>query len=209
MLDGEDHRRLIDEAIGELDFSALERPRRRRPWQPRIACTRARSSKRRRSTDASRPSSEGLRRFPHGGRRGARAAQPAREPAARPDREARGARASCSTDADELLRNFLLLVAEKGRAAELGAIADELDALVARDQGRLTVELTTAYELTDEDANAIVRKIEASSGRTVEATRRVDPALVGGIMLQAGSMRVDASVRGRLSRLQRALVKGA
>ncbi len=121
----------------------------------------------------------------------------------------RAALADLLTESDELLRNFLLLVAEKGRAAELGAIADELDALVARDQGRLTVQLTTAYELTDADANTILRKIEASSGRTVEATRRVDPALVGGIVLQAGSMRVDASVRGRLSRLQRALVKGA
>jgi F-type H+-transporting ATPase subunit delta len=121
----------------------------------------------------------------------------------------RAALADLLTDADDLVRNFLLLVAEKGRATELDEIAAELDALVAREQGRLTVELTTAYELSDDDAQAIVRRIEEASGRSVDATRSVDPALVGGIVLQAGSMRVDASVRGRLSRLQRALVQGA
>lgn len=112
-------------------------------------------------------------------------------------------------DADELVRNFLLLLAEKGRAGELDEIAAELDELVAREQGRLNVELTTAYELSDDEAQGILRRIEEASGRSVEAVRRVDAELVGGLVLQAGSMRVDASVRGRLTRLQRALAKGA
>jgi F-type H+-transporting ATPase subunit delta len=109
-------------------------------------------------------------------------------------------------DADELVRNFVLLVSEKGRAGEIEEIQRELDALVAAEQRRLTVELTTAYELSDEEAASILKKIEQSSGRAVEATRRVDPNLIGGIVLQAGSLRVDASVRGRLNRLRNDLV---
>lgn len=109
-------------------------------------------------------------------------------------------------DADELVRNFVLLVAEKGRAGELEEIQRELDALVAQEQKRLTVELTTAYELSDEEAAAILKQIEQASGRSVEATRKVDPALIGGIVLQAGSLRVDASVKGRLNRLRHELV---
>ena len=112
----------------------------------------------------------------------------------------RAALADLLAEADELVRNFLLLLAEKGRAGELDEIATELDDLVAREQGRLTVELTTAYELSDEEAGSILRRIEQASGRTVEATRRVDPDLVGGLVLQAGPFRVDASVRGRLQR---------
>ena len=108
--------------------------------------------------------------------------------------------------ADEIVRNFLLLLVEKGRAGELDEIARELDALVAQEQRRLEVELTTAYELSDDEADAIVRQIERASGRTVEATRRVDPSLVGGIVLQAGSLRVDASVRGRFARLRHELL---
>jgi F-type H+-transporting ATPase subunit delta len=109
-------------------------------------------------------------------------------------------------DADELVRNFVLLVSEKGRAGEIVHIYDELDALVAAEQRRLIVELTTAYELSDDEAASIVEKIEQSSGRTVEATRSVDPDLIGGIVLQVGSHRLDASVKGRLNRLRHELV---
>jgi F-type H+-transporting ATPase subunit delta len=105
-------------------------------------------------------------------------------------------------DADELVRNFVRLVAEKGRAGELPEISAELDTLVARAQNRLSVELTTAYELSDEEAKSIVQTIEKASGRTVEATRAVDPSLLGGIVLQVGSHRADGSVRGRLERLR-------
>jgi F-type H+-transporting ATPase subunit delta len=109
-------------------------------------------------------------------------------------------------DADDLVRNFLLLTAEKGRIGDIEEIARELDRLVAREERRLAVELTTAYELSDEEANDLIRQIEQASGRTVEATRHVDPTLIGGLVLQAGSLRLDASVRGRLNRLRRELV---
>jgi len=121
-----------------------------------------------------------------------------------------GAKASVldevTTGADPVVRNFVRLVASKGRAGQLRQIAEEFAAIVDREQGRLKVELTTAYELDGKEADAIVKQIERSSGRTVEATRFVDPDLIGGMILQAGSLRVDASVRGRLDGLRRELV---
>ncbi len=107
--------------------------------------------------------------------------------------------------ADELVRNFVRLVAEKGRGGELADMNTELEALVARAQNRLTVELTTSYELSDDEARAIVEMIEKASGRKIEATRSVDPSLIGGIVLQIGSHRADGSVRGRLERLRHEL----
>jgi F-type H+-transporting ATPase subunit delta len=107
--------------------------------------------------------------------------------------------------ADELVVNFLRLIAEKGRAGELEGIAEELEALVAAEHRVLDVELTTAHELSDEEFGRILGRIEASSGRKVQATRKVDPELIGGIVLQAGSMLLDASVRGRLERLRHEL----
>jgi F-type H+-transporting ATPase subunit delta len=107
--------------------------------------------------------------------------------------------------ADELVRNFVRLAAEKGRAGELPEISTELDALVAQAQNRLSVELTTAYELSDKEATSIVQTIEKASGRTVEATRSVDPSLIGGMVLRIGSHRADGSVRGRLERLRQEL----
>jgi F-type H+-transporting ATPase subunit delta len=117
--------------------------------------------------------------------------------------------AEVASEADELVRNFLRLVAEKGRAGEIQEIERELEALVADAQRRLTVELETAVELTDEEAASIVRTIEEASGRTVEATRTVDSGLIGGIVLRVGSFRADGSVRGRLERLRRELANPA
>jgi F-type H+-transporting ATPase subunit delta len=77
--------------------------------------------------------------------------------------------------------------------------------MAAAEEGELSVELTTAYELSDEEARAIVAQIEQRSGRRVEATREVDPDLIGGMVLQVGARRVDASIRGRLEQLSRDL----
>jgi F-type H+-transporting ATPase subunit delta len=107
--------------------------------------------------------------------------------------------------ADELVRNFLLLTVEKNRAGQLREIQREFERLMAAEERRLSVEVTTAYELSDDDAKQIVGQIEQASGRPVDATRSVDPDLIGGIILQAGSLRVDASVRSRLERLRREL----
>ena len=110
-------------------------------------------------------------------------------------------------EADVLLRNFLQLVAQKGRIGEIEEMARELDRLVAADERRLNVELTTAIELSEEDVRGIVEQIEKATGRRVEATRRVDPDLIGGLVLQADTLRVDSSVRGRIERLRHELVR--
>jgi len=104
-----------------------------------------------------------------------------------------------------LVRNFLLLLTEKNRAGEVDEIAREFERLVAEQEGILDVELTTAVELSDKEARNVIEQIEKASGRKVEATRNVDPDLIGGLVLQAGSLRLDASVRGRLNRLRRDL----
>jgi F-type H+-transporting ATPase subunit delta len=103
---------------------------------------------------------------------------------------------------DDEVVNLLRLIAEKGRAGELTAIVDELDALVAEQERILDVEITTAMELSAESFQRLTQQIADASGREVQATRKVDPDLIGGIVLQAGSMRLDASVRGRLERLR-------
>jgi F-type H+-transporting ATPase subunit delta len=108
-------------------------------------------------------------------------------------------------ESDPLVRNLLRLLIDKGRGGEVEEVAAEFERLAAIEEGQLSVELTTAFELDDDEARAIVEQIQRASGRTVEATRAVDPALIGGIVVQAGTRRVDASVRGRLERLRRQL----
>ena len=61
-------------------------------------------------------------------------------------------------------------------------------------------------KIRPEEITSILRKqIEEASGQQVEAARTVDPDLIGGLVLKAGSLEVDSSVRGRLDRLRRDL----
>jgi F-type H+-transporting ATPase subunit delta len=108
--------------------------------------------------------------------------------------------------ADELFLNFVRLLADKNRIAELDEVHEEWGRLLAREERVLELELTTAVELSDKEAARVVKQIEEASGRSVEATRTVDPDLIGGLVVQAGSLRLDASVRGRLEQLREELI---
>jgi F-type H+-transporting ATPase subunit delta len=102
--------------------------------------------------------------------------------------------------------NFLKVLIDNGRMEILEEAVVRYEDLVKEHEGKVEVEFVTAVELSDEEARSIVRQIEEASGRKVEAKREVDRDLVGGIVLQVGSMRIDASVRGRLERLRRDLL---
>jgi F-type H+-transporting ATPase subunit delta len=107
--------------------------------------------------------------------------------------------------ADPLVLNFVRLLAEKGRIGEIQEVYEEWTRLLAQEERVLELEVTTAVELSDEEAARVIEQIEEASGRRVEATRRVDPDLIGGIVVQAGSLRLDSSVRGRLDQLREEL----
>jgi F-type H+-transporting ATPase subunit delta len=108
-------------------------------------------------------------------------------------------------DGDERFLNFTRLLADKNRIGEVADVHREFERLVAAEERVLELELTTAIELSDEEAEKIVDEIEKAAGRKVEARRAVDASLLGGLVLQAGSVRLDASVRGRLNQLREEL----
>jgi F-type H+-transporting ATPase subunit delta len=107
---------------------------------------------------------------------------------------------------DELFLNFVRLLADKSRIAEIEQVYEEWTRLLARQERILELELQTAVELSDKEAAKVVGEIEKASGRKVVATRTVDPDLIGGLVVQAGSLRLDASVRGRLEQLREQLI---
>jgi F-type H+-transporting ATPase subunit delta len=117
----------------------------------------------------------------------------------------RGALEDLLEGSDELFLNFIRLLVEKDRIAELEDVYDEWTRLLARLERILELELQTAVELSDQEAAKVVEQIEKASGRKVIASRTVDPDLIGGLVVQAGSVRLDASVRGRLEQLREEL----
>lgn len=103
------------------------------------------------------------------------------------------------------MSRFLQMLVERGRVGEVAEIAAAFAARVARAEGRIEVEAVTAVPLTDDLRQAIVAKVQTDTGRNVTLQERVDPDLVGGLVLRAGGIAVDGSVRSRIDKLRRTL----
>jgi F-type H+-transporting ATPase subunit delta len=97
--------------------------------------------------------------------------------------------------------NLLRLLAENGRLAALEDIAAQYDALKARAENRVEVQLTTAASIDAEVAAVISKALEQKLGRQVDLELLVDEQLLGGAVIRAEDMVIDGSVKNRLEQL--------
>ena len=111
--------------------------------------------------------------------------------------------------ADEVLMRFLELLIEKHRMPVLFRIRQEYESLFERAERRLRVEITSAVELDPAMAQEVAEQIGEHTGRRIELRRRVDPEIIGGLILRVGNSILDASVRTRLERLRRQVAQAA
>ena len=111
--------------------------------------------------------------------------------------------------ADERFVNFLELLAERHRMPVLFRIRKSFDALWREENKMLPVQLTSAVELDASLVKDIGKRIEDQTGQTVDLSSKVDPDVLGGLVLQVGNMVLDASVRSRLERLRKQVARAA
>jgi len=112
-------------------------------------------------------------------------------------------------DAEPELVNFLELLIEKHRMPVLFRIRRQFDALWAKENMRLGVVVTSAVELDPEIAERIGSEIEQQTGNKVELQSRVDPDILGGLVVQVGNMVLDTSIRNRLEKLRKSVAQAA
>lgn len=105
-----------------------------------------------------------------------------------------------------LTRNFLFLVADRGRLGLLPEILDLVTALLDTRAGRVRVEVRTVEALSPELAAEIKAAFEKSTGKTVLLETRLDPTLLGGLVARLGGRVYDASLRTRLEDLKHRLI---
>jgi F-type H+-transporting ATPase subunit delta len=110
-------------------------------------------------------------------------------------------------DADESVVNFLDLLIEKHRMPALFRIRREFDALWEEENRLLPVQVTSAIELDESTVKQIGDAIGKQTGRRIELTSEVDPGILGGIVLRVGNSILDASIRNRLEKLRKQVVK--
>jgi len=106
------------------------------------------------------------------------------------------------------LLNLVALLLDRRGVSILPSIADEYDRLLDAQRGIVRAVVTSATELTDDEASAVRERVEAMTGSRIELRREVDPGLIGGLTVRVGDRLVDASVRGRLERLRHQLLAG-
>jgi len=105
----------------------------------------------------------------------------------------------------EALRNFLLILAESKRLALLPEVS-ALFSLYRADLERMVdLKVSTAYEMTAEQQQHLIDALSRKLERKVTLEAATDQSLIGGVVVQTGDLVIDASVRGKLARMAKAL----
>ena len=106
-------------------------------------------------------------------------------------------------DADQAIVNFLEALLERHRMPVIFRIRDEYGRLWDKENRLLPVEVTSAVDLDDATVKSIGERIGEQTGQRVELTSKVDPSILGGIVLRVGNSILDASIKHRLDQLRK------
>ena len=101
--------------------------------------------------------------------------------------------------------NFLMLLVDKKRIGVFNEIYDIFTSLKNKEQGVLIADVTTAFNLTKKQQDALIKKLTTLTGRTIKIRTHKDASILGGIILKIGDKRIDGSAAGRLRALQTAM----
>ena len=102
----------------------------------------------------------------------------------------------------ETVVSFVQLLCEKGRISAYKSCVDEYRRLLNVKLAVTTAYVTSAVALTEAEKTALIRKLERYSGNTVELICKVDPAIIGGLIVEMNDTVMDGSVRHRLREIK-------
>jgi F-type H+-transporting ATPase subunit delta len=106
---------------------------------------------------------------------------------------------------DPLTTNFLGVLARNGRKGQLRAVIRNYGRLAAEHRGETIADIVTARPLNDDQLAELKSRLRARAGKDVAIEARVDPNILGGIVVKLGSQQIDASIRTKLNRLAQAM----
>jgi F-type H+-transporting ATPase subunit delta len=106
---------------------------------------------------------------------------------------------------DPLTRRFLGVLANNGRLSQLDAVIRTFARLAAEHRGETTAEVTSAFPLNDDQVAALKANLKARGGTDVAIDAKVDPSILGGIVVRLGSRMIDASIKTKLNNLALAM----
>lgn len=105
----------------------------------------------------------------------------------------------------DLTRKFVGTVAQNRRLFVLRQMISAFHAHLAERRGQATAEVTSATELSDQQLSALNDALKSAMGTSVSVETKVDPGLLGGLVVKVGSRMIDTSLRTKLSQLRLAM----
>ena len=111
----------------------------------------------------------------------------------------------CGDKFDAQAQNFIHIVSENGRLVLLPEIAEQFELYKAEQEKSVDVEVTSAFALSDEQQDKLAKVLSARLSREVRLHAVEDSSLIGGVVIRAGDLVIDGSVRGKLAKLAEAL----
>jgi F-type H+-transporting ATPase subunit delta len=106
------------------------------------------------------------------------------------------------------LRNLIAVLTDNDRIGQVSEVAAAYRRILQEQMGIRPAEITTARELGGEEREKLVAEVAKLAGARIDASFKLDPAILGGTVVRIGSTVYDGSVRGRLDRLKEALTAG-
>lgn len=107
----------------------------------------------------------------------------------------------------EAQQNFLRLLNDNGRLALLPEIAELYERLKSKAEASVDVDIQSAFELDAKQTKVIAGALEKKLGKKINVTSRVDADLIGGVVVRAGDLVIDGSVKGYLADLASQLTR--
>jgi len=106
---------------------------------------------------------------------------------------------------DPVTANFLGVLAKNRRLSQLGNVIRAFDTLAARHRGEISAEVTSAHPLDDKQVEAIRKNLRTRMGTDIAVDLKIDPAVLGGLVVKIGSRMIDGSIRTKLNMLAQAM----
>ncbi|MEM1172636.1 MAG: ATP synthase F1 subunit delta [Cyanobacteria bacterium P01_H01_bin.35] len=107
---------------------------------------------------------------------------------------------------DPFMRNFLMLLIDRGRIIFLEQIGKQYLALLRELNKTVLAEVTSTVELNEDQKNTVRERVKSMTGATgVDIETKIDPSLLGGVIIKIGSQIIDSSLQGQLRRIGNSL----
>lgn len=107
----------------------------------------------------------------------------------------------CGAEAGEGFKNFVTLLAENKRLSVISAISQAYEVLKAQQEQSVDVEVTSAFDLSAEQQQLLAQKLKDKWRKEISLSVTTDASLIGGVIIRAGDLVIDDSVRGKLTKI--------